>query len=174
MKPLVSYPCKVSSLSPSSVPILLAWSAGFPAGLLLADRLGSDGLLWMRRGAVAPVSIVLLSFALVLPFFLAALVAFFSLKHFCATLAFLRTASFGCCAVLCVRAFENIGWQVLGLLLFPQILSLPLLLFFFLRRAIWGSRFLMGDLGISISAVLLAGMAECWLLAPKILVLAGG
>ena len=119
-------------------------------------------------------SIVLLSFALVLPFFLAALAAFFSLKHFCATLAFLRTASFGCCAVLCVRAFENIGWQVLGLLLFPQILSLPLLLFFFLRRAIWGSRFLMGDLGISISAVLLAGMAECWLLAPKILVLAGG
>ena len=159
MKPLVSYPCKVSSFSSSSVPILLAWSAGFPAGVLLADRLGSDGLL---------------SFALVLPFFLAALAAFFSLKHFCATLAFLRTASFGCCAVLCVRAFENIGWQVLGLLLFPQILSLPLLLFFFLRRAIWGSRFLMGDLGISISAVLLAGMAECWLLAPKILVLAGG
>ena len=35
MKPLVSYPCKVSSFSPSSVPILLAWSAGFPAGLLL-------------------------------------------------------------------------------------------------------------------------------------------
>ena len=79
MKPLVSYPCKVSSFSPSSVPILLAWSAGFPAGLLLADRLGSDGLLWMRRGAVAPVSIVLLSFALVLPFFLAALAAFFLL-----------------------------------------------------------------------------------------------
>ena len=174
MKPLVSYPCKVSSFPSSSVPILLAWSAGFPAGLLLADRLGSDGLLWMRRGAVAPVSIVLLSFALVLPFILAALAAFFSLKHFCAILAFLRTASFGCCAVLCVRAFGDVGWNVLGLLLFPQIISLPLLLFFFLRRSMWGTRFLPGDLGISISAVLLAGMAECWLLAPKILALAGG
>ena len=174
MKPLASYPCKVSSFSPFSVPILLAWSAGFPAGLLLANRLGNDGLLWMRRGAVAPVSIVLLSFALTLPFFLAALAALFSLKHFCAVLAFFRTASFGCCAVLCVRAFEDVGWQILGLLLFPQILSLPLLLFFFLRRSMWGTRFLPGDLGISISAVLLAGLAECWLLAPKILVLAGG
>ena len=113
------------------------WSAlalcsvvGAVFGLLFADAFGYHYLLLMRMAAKSRVSIVGTVVSVWIPF----LVSFIILVHSKPWLVYLlctaHISRFGCTGFALLRSFGSAGWLIRGMLQFPDLCLIPVLLYF--------------------------------------------
>lgn len=106
---------------------------GYLLGSICVDFMNPDLFLLMRIGAKAGVSIVCLLPVLLLPFLFSAIAVFIGLKWLVIPVAFLKAFLFSylCCHILTL--FPDSGSLFAVLFLFSDILSLPVMCWFWIR-----------------------------------------
>ncbi len=128
---------------------------GLLFGSFLAVRLPESNFSWMHAVPLHRASIVGMLTASLLPFLLTACAVSFSLNWAVIPLAFCKTSLFSLFSVLTILSYGGCGWLVRLLLLFSDIVSLPILMWLWIR-------ILQGKCGSSFRTILVcaaAGMA---------------
>ena len=109
------------------------WIAGLVTGILCAYAAGPSFLTMMRGTLFGPVSIVSLLYTALLPFLLSAAAVSLSAEFLIFPVVFLKGLSFTFVSMGTVFAFGCSGWLIRILISFADLLSVPLLLWFWLR-----------------------------------------
>lgn len=123
----------------------LCWLLGVLLGFLAALQADSCLAALMCRTATGTVSIVGLLFGCFFPFLIAAVAAYLSEPWLLLIVCLLKAFSFSFCAFGISLAYGSAGWLVRILLLFSDLLLLPVLYFycyFLLKKGIEASKFL--------------------------------
>lgn len=130
------YSSKVIERSRRSCKIILSalWSLGLICGIMAATGAGNLTSL-MHAYCQSRVSIVSLLIVPLLPFLLSAYAVYFSDFRLLFVLSFLKAFSFGFCAWIVTCAFGGAGWLVRGMLLFTDLVTLPVLWLYWIRCA---------------------------------------
>lgn len=118
-------------------PVLLAFGfmLGLFAGCLIFFSAESESASWMRAAADSRVSIVGLLSVILLPFLFSAFAVFIGQPWLLLPMAFCKAVSFSMVSLGLMVSFGSAGWLMRILLMFPDLLTLPLLFFFWLRCA---------------------------------------
>lgn len=109
------------------------WISGLISGILSAYAAGPSFLLLMRRTVFGSVSIVSLLCASFLPFLLSASAVFFSAEMLIFPIALVKGFLFSFVSMGAVLAFGFSGWFLRILICFADLMSVPLLLWFWLH-----------------------------------------
>lgn len=139
------------------------------SGLFLGSRfhLASESALFslMRVSASQNVSIVGQLSVLLLPFLLSAF--FYSTRAvwLIIPLSFLKGICFGFCQAIILSSFTGAGWLVYFFLMFSNILTLPVLVFFWIS-CISGTRYMICRLFFCSLAVLFIVVADHYFMIP--------
>ena len=122
-----------SSRRVNAMVLAFALLLGYLLGSICVDFMNPDLFLLMRIGAKAGVSIVSLLPVLLFPFLCSAIAVYVGLKWLIIPIAFLKAFLFSylCCHILTL--FSDSGSLFTVLFLFSDILSLPVLCWFWLR-----------------------------------------
>ena len=105
---------------------------GLLMGSRLSEALDPSILPMMRASAMQSVSIVSMLSVLLLPFLLSAFFHSTCTAWLIIPICFLKGLCFGFCQTLICSSFAGAGWLVYFLLMFSDILTLPVLIFFWI------------------------------------------
>ncbi len=112
----------------------LLWTAGLPAGYLMAKQLSETTFSVMRMAVMTPVSIVGLITVIFLPLLLSVAALSFSKPLLFIPFAFLKSFLYSFTVSAVMFAFDDAGWLVARLLLFSESLMSVVLLWFWFRN----------------------------------------
>lgn len=124
------------SLDPRKVGLwILAFSfaAGLAAGSFSCSSAEFNSVSWMRGAADSPVSIVGLLGVICLPFIFSAAAVFMNQIWLLIPIAFCKALSFIQVSLGISKAYGSAGWLMRFLLMFADIVCLPVLVFFWVR-----------------------------------------
>lgn len=145
--------------------LALTWLSGWLCGLLFAF-LSDDFLISLMRGTLtAPVSIVRLLGASTLPFLISTF-AVFLLRPILLPVCFLRAFLSGLLSGGLVRVFGSSAWLIRFFLMFGDILTAPILYWFWLRGVQNRHRPSFWETAACISAALLIGSVDYRFISP--------
>ena len=113
--------------------LALALFLGYFLGSICSSSANSDLFPLMRTGAISGVSIVCLLPVLLLPFLFSAIAVYIGLKWLLIPVAFLKAFLFSYLFSHILVLFPNSGSLFAALFLFSDVLSLPVLCWFWLR-----------------------------------------
>lgn len=119
--------------------LAFAFAAGLVAGSVLYTSADIGSLSWMRGAAGSTVSIVGLLSVILLPFLFSAAAVFVNRIWLLIPVAFCKALSFIQVALGISMAYGSAGWLMRFLLMFADILCLPLLVFFWIHYG-WGRK----------------------------------
>ena len=157
------FPCKIL--------LLAGWCLGLVLGICYVSQADGSFFVLMRRAAESPVSIVGLLAVLVLPFLITAFAVLISRPQLLILLAFLKAFSFGACACCVDQAFLSAGWLLRIFLMFSDLLSLPVLLWLWLRCISGERRRTVRDLVFSGVLLAAVGTVDYCLVSPALALL---
>lgn len=151
---------------PCKILLLVSWSIGLICGIAYAFQADSSFSSLMHSAALSPVSIVSLLIVLFLPFLISAIAVFLSRPVLLMPLAFTKAFSFGACAFAADLAFSSAGWLLRSMLMFSDLLTVPVLIWFWLR-CLKGDRFRScRDLAICAGFIVLIGNFDFYIVSP--------
>lgn len=113
--------------------LAFSWLCGLGFGVLVFSYAGNSHIPLMRMAATSHMSIVSLLSVLILPFLLSAFAVFCFRPQLLLAVSFGKAFSFAFVSISAIAAFGSAGWLVRLLLMFSEMLSLPLLFWFWLR-----------------------------------------
>ena len=159
----------------STVFLALSFSLGFTFGLFLFLISGDSLFSLMRRTLYGSVSIVSLSLALLLPFLFSAFAVFISKPGMLLLISFCKAFLFSLISLGVLASLGSSGWLIRYLLIFGDIVTLPIL-YLFWQRHISGERtlcstevfsivsliFLIGSIDFCIVSPFLTGLINSW------------
>lgn len=146
--------------------LAFCYLAGLVAGVILAAQADSSFSSWMRTAVFQRVSIVSLLSVLFLPFLISAFAVFYGWSFLLYPICFLKSLSFGyCCAGISIL-FGAAGWLGCWLLLFSQLLAMPILLFYWMRHIDGLQKPLLSEAALLASILYLVGSLDHCLISP--------
>ena len=135
--------------------LTVSWMLGLLLGTLFALGLDPSFLSLMRRLLTLPMSIVIRLILAVLPFLICTYALMLRRQEIVLAVLFCKAFSFSVLAVSVLLIFSSAGWLVFPMLLFSDLLLVPMLCWFCLQDG----RSLMRDhiisLGVAVIAVLI-------------------
>lgn len=146
--------------------LALCFYGGLLLGAVLATQAEESFISWMRTVQVQRVSIVSLLGAAFLPFLISAYAVLISQVWLLFPVCFLKAFSFGFCVAGVSYVFGSAGWLVCGLLLFTDLCTMPMLLFFWLRHIDGAHRPQLAESALTASLLFLAGSLDHCLITP--------
>lgn len=146
--------------------LALCWCLGLLSGVCLVPCVSKSLFSWMRLAARSRVSIVGLLCGNFLPFLISYLIFSFSIPRLIYAVCFFRAAGYGFCALGIRLGFGTAGWLIQPLLLFSDLLTMPVLLWFWLRNLDGSIQNRRRDFVLCGIAAAFAGAADFLLAAP--------
>lgn len=138
---------------------------GLILGTLFAAFADASVFSLMRQVSFGPVSIVVFSASQLLPFLIAAYAASISRLWLMHTVCFCKLFLFAYSGTIVWIAFDSAGWLVRSLLLFSQILLVPLLCWYCFRQVMHGGS-QRNDLLICLGIAVITALCDCLFIAP--------
>ena len=154
------------SRRPAVFLLALAFLSGLLVGCVIQLSAEFDSLSWMRGMADAPVTIVGLLSVVFLPFLFSAFAVYASQRWLLFPIAFCKALSFALAACGISIAYGSAGWLMRFLLMFTDILSLPLLAFFWLRYSGGGRRLSLYSVFTYFAAAACIGSIDFFVISP--------
>ena len=151
--------------------LALCWCGGLILGISFASSADDSTLLMMHSASMSAVSIPGLLSILFLPFLLSALAVYLSRSLLLLGVAFVKAFAFGFCAFAVNAAFQSAGWLVCMLLMFSDLCSLPLLVWFWLRHIAGDRRNAAADLAVCAAIALFIGGFDYCVVSPALAML---
>lgn len=158
MHPVMHVHLRWNRLREPAVCFWLLCFAGIFLGTFCAANADPVCFSLMRQTVDGQVSIVCLIAAQLLPFLFAAYVAYISKPWLIAVVCSLKLFSFAFVGYLIWAAFGSAGWLIRLLFLFTDLISVPVLIWFCLRKlcnSFWDHKEFWACVGITIAAVVL-------------------
>lgn len=146
--------------------LALCYCAGLLMGSIVAAQAQESIASWMRTAEFQRVSIVSLLSVTCLPFLISALAVMISQTWLLFPICFLKAFCFGFCATGVSCVFGSAGWLVCGLLLFTDLCSMPLLIFWWLRYLDGLRRLRFSDTALTASLLFLIGSLDHCVISP--------
>lgn len=146
--------------------LAFAFASGLAAGAILSLSSDKASLFWIRGAAEANGSTIGLVSVTLLPFVFSVVAVYANRVWLLFPIAFCKALSFGRISLDIFRAFGSAGWLMRILLMFSDILCLPLLVFLWIR---YGLRRKHLHLGTALYFVILAAaicVFDSWFIAP--------
>ena len=135
--------------------LIAFWTLGLLLGTLFAAGLDDSFFPLMRRFFAFPVSIVIHLILAVLPFLICTYAFMIQRKEIILAVLFCKAFSFSLLAFYAVITYGSAGWLMQPMLQFPDLLLMPVLIWFCLRN----TRSFMRDhficIGVAVAAVLI-------------------
>ena len=118
---------------PCRMLLCIAWILGLACGMIYAYHASDRFFAMMRSAAEGSVSIVGMFVIYALPFLLSAFAVFISRRELLIPLAFLKAFSFSAILFSFELAFCSAGWIIRLLVMLPDLVAMPLLLYYWFR-----------------------------------------
>ena len=150
----------------ASVFLAFFWFFGLVAGVLTA--LSASDLLSasMRTAVFSRVSILGLASAVFLPFLFSAFAVYIQCPFLLLPIAFAKAFLFSYLGLGVIEAFGSAGWLIRVLLMFSDIVLLPVLFWFWIRYISGDSRYGSRATAVCISVAALVGSIDYCVISP--------
>ena len=150
----------------SSTFLGLAWAFGFAAGLIVHCTVGPVFSLWMPGIMRSPVSIVGLLCVTCFPFLFSAFAVYIGMRWLLYPVCFGKALLFSAVSAGIWVQFGSAGWLAWLLIMFSDVVSLPLL-FGYCSRHISGFRlFSASEVLFTVSCLILIGSVDYGCISP--------
>ena len=149
----------------------LAWASGFAAGMILHCVIGSLFFPWMRGILFGPVSIVGLFCAACFPFLFSAFAVYMGLRWLLYPVCFGKAFVFSLISSAIWMHFGSSGWLAWLLIMFSDVISLPLLYRYWLRHISGFREFSVAEVLLSVSCFLVIGSVDYCCISPFLAIL---
>lgn len=163
----ISFPLKLMEVSRRSCKLflILCWLIGLWCGIFVAA--GADNIVSLMRACCdAGVSIVGLLFIPLFPFLISAVAVYFSLPWLLCLTAFFKSLLSVFCTCVIFRAFKGAGWLIWPMLQFTDLLTLPVLCRFQLRRICSQRTGFIREVAVSLGWFLAVALTDWLWVAP--------
>ena len=155
-----------SSRKGSTVFLALSFSAGLTGGILTFIAAGQSIFPLMRSTLSGSVSIVSLLCVTALPFLFSAVAVFLSGPQLLFPIAFGKAFFFSFFSLGTMAAFGSAGWMIRCLLMFSDLMGLPLLYYYWQRHIPGGHAFSSMEAFAFFSLFFLIGSIDFCLISP--------
>ncbi len=146
--------------------LAFSWLSGIICGILLSLT-AEERILPLMRGAVyTPVSITWLLCVSVLPFLLSTFVVFHFVPAWLLLICFAKAFLFAFVSMVILMVYASAGWLVWLMLLFCDLVTLPILYWFWMRYLFRYDRPSVVSVTGIFSLMLLAGSIHAWFISP--------
>lgn len=145
--------------------LAFALLGGLILGCVIYPSAEFDSSFLMCSAADSAVSIVGLLSVVLLPFLFSAVAVYISQPCLLLGIAFCKGLSFSLVSLGVMTAYGSAGWLMRSLLMFADILSLPMLVFFWIHYGISGRITLRGIL-VCLAVCVFICSIDSWIIAP--------
>lgn len=149
----------------------MVWLLGLLCGVFFGAQWKCSSSLMMRSWLTGPVSIVCIFSVLSLPFVLSLLAALWNIRGMIYVIAFVKATVYAFVSCGIYEVFQSAGWLIYPLLMFHEVLSLPLLCWLWIR-CLENASFPSGwEITFLIAFLMLVGSLDVRIIAPYLALL---
>ena len=144
----------------------LLWSVGLVAGRYLSQKAFLVFPTVFRSACSESTSLIGLIAVVFIPLFTSLLVCRYISVMLIFPIVFLKAVGFGFCSYAICLSFGDAGWLVRYLLMFTDCVSIPLLLWFWVRRLLMRNNAIMQDFTLALFLLILTAYIDHLYVSP--------